>query len=349
MEINRNSYFSKKITFLNVFLTFIIVVLHAKTPERWGLPLDMTFPFIYVVNVFTQIGVPMFFFISGLLFYKNCSFNDIERKLRSRVRSLLIPYILWNSLFVFIFWGFTHVSFIHDKMNMGDVLNDPKEIIYAVLNARYTVLWFVKDLMIFCLFSAGLFVALEKKYMAYLVLLLSFFNACLNNYGYESIFNWFPMYFIGALWGKFYVSTKSTYYGNILNLRNVYYRSLWSVLLLLIFLFLFYISVVNNSYLFFYRFFSPVILWILVDLLFKEYIQKSFVVKKWMSYTFFVFCTHQFLLNVLQKMVVLKFPATSLVLNITFVVSPIIVVLLSIFIARILSGFRFYSYLSGGR
>ena len=72
MEINRNSYFSKKITFLNVFLTFIIVVLHAKTPERWGLPLDMTFPFIYVVNVFTQIGVPMFFFISGLLFYKNC-------------------------------------------------------------------------------------------------------------------------------------------------------------------------------------------------------------------------------------------------------------------------------------
>ena len=35
-----NTYFSKKVSFLNAFLTCLIVVLHAKTPERWGLDLN---------------------------------------------------------------------------------------------------------------------------------------------------------------------------------------------------------------------------------------------------------------------------------------------------------------------
>lgn len=353
MAIDRSSYFSKKITFLNVFLTFTIVLLHAKTPERWGLPLDMSNSFIYMISVLAQLGVPMFFFISGLLFYRNCCFKEIERKLSSRVHSLLIPYIIWNILFVGIFFVLTHIPFIHEKMHMGNVLNDPIEIIYAIINAKYTVLWFVKDLIIFCALSAVIFLALRKKAVAYIVLILSVFNALMGNavgsYGYENIFMWFPMYFSGAIIGRFYLD-KSMIYGDLSSiLKKKMHGKILILILISVFMFLYAISVNNSDNLFYYRLFTPIILWILTDLLLKDFLMKKFQVKPWMSYMFFIFCTHQFILNVLQKLIVLFFPPTPLVLNITFILSPIIVILLLIGFAKFLSKYKFYYYLSGGR
>lgn len=349
MSNKDSSYFSKKVTFLNVFLTFVIVVLHAKTPERWGIPLDMNNPFIYMVHIFTQIGVPMFFFISGLLFYRNCRFDDIERKLKSRVHSLLVPYILWNTLFVGVFFILTHIPFIHNKMNMGDVLNEPLEIIHAILNARYTVLWFVKDLMIFCCLSAGIYLALKNKIIAFSVLILLVINTLFGNYGYENIFTWFPMYFSGAIIGKFYLGLSGINEGISGIMKNRFHKISVSLLLIIIFVFLYILSVKNEDFLFYYRLFSPIILWFVTDLMLMDFLKQRFHVKRWMSYMFFIFCTHQFLLNVLQKIVVLNFLPTPLVLNVTFIITPVIVVLILIQVAKILSRYKFYIYLSGGR
>ena len=36
MVLNSVRFFERKITLFNIFLTFMIVLLHAKTPERWG-------------------------------------------------------------------------------------------------------------------------------------------------------------------------------------------------------------------------------------------------------------------------------------------------------------------------
>lgn len=50
-------------------------------------------------HVFSHISVPMFFLISGFLFFYN--FNNergYKNKLKSRISTLLIPYLLWNIL-----------------------------------------------------------------------------------------------------------------------------------------------------------------------------------------------------------------------------------------------------------
>ena len=108
MVLNSVRFFERKITLFNIFLTFMIVLLHAKTPERWGyewgVDIATTFGFIYWTHEVTQIGVPTFFFLSGLLFYCKCNFCDIERKLNSRIKSLLVPYLIWNSIFVLIYY-----------------------------------------------------------------------------------------------------------------------------------------------------------------------------------------------------------------------------------------------------
>ena len=47
------------------------------------------------------IAVPLFFFISGLLFFKEgyFDFTLYKKKLKSRVRTVLIPYLLWNIIY----------------------------------------------------------------------------------------------------------------------------------------------------------------------------------------------------------------------------------------------------------
>jgi fucose 4-O-acetylase-like acetyltransferase len=48
---------------------------------------------------FIHANVPVFFFISGFLFFYSVDFNtDVyKRKIKSRVKTLLIPYIIWNT------------------------------------------------------------------------------------------------------------------------------------------------------------------------------------------------------------------------------------------------------------
>lgn len=52
-------------------------------------------------HVLTHIAVPTFFFISGFLFFINFqewSWEGYKKKLNSRIKTLFIPYLLWNAI-----------------------------------------------------------------------------------------------------------------------------------------------------------------------------------------------------------------------------------------------------------
>jgi len=56
---------------------------------------------IIMSHVFTHIAVPTFFLISGFLFFLNfrkLTWDGYKRKMRSRTKTLIIPYIAWNIL-----------------------------------------------------------------------------------------------------------------------------------------------------------------------------------------------------------------------------------------------------------
>ncbi|WP_459995976.1 acyltransferase family protein [Prevotella dentasini] len=58
----------------------------------------------FVSGTLAPLANPFFFFLSGLLFFREGEFSRALylRKLRSRVRSLLVPYLLWNALFLLV-------------------------------------------------------------------------------------------------------------------------------------------------------------------------------------------------------------------------------------------------------
>ena len=122
------SSFSAVITALRFPLIIMVVAIHLisdkLTLPQWGAP---NWLYIYVSEFLShslpRIAVPMFFFISGYYaFYKkDWSQRSIWTvELKKRVKTLLIPYLLWNSIYLVILLGKTQVG-----LRLGVGASDP--------------------------------------------------------------------------------------------------------------------------------------------------------------------------------------------------------------------------------
>ena len=99
MEQQRNSkkHLSEAITWLRFPLIFLIIFLHCystvRLPGNHGLYFKIIYPFSLWLG---ETGVPGFFFISGFLFF--LSKKKYQKSMETRFHTLLIPYLLWNTL-----------------------------------------------------------------------------------------------------------------------------------------------------------------------------------------------------------------------------------------------------------
>lgn len=196
------TYFSRKILFFNVCLTILIVIAHSAPNLRFGIELTRDYPLIYTSIIFSQTAVSLFFFISGILFYRNVKeIKMVRSKMLRRVRSLLIPYLFWNIFFFLIIFFMTRMPFIGSHMNMGEIRGDFKTIIVGILDSRLTPLWFVKDLMIFTLLAPVIYLAIRNIYFAVITLAISVVNVYISHFEYTNWLLWLPIYLQGAILG----------------------------------------------------------------------------------------------------------------------------------------------------
>ena len=94
---------SRVISFIRFPMMAAVVVIHCNIvllhPELESRTL---FSFLFLLTQkLAWVSLPIFFFISGLLFFKEGTFNITlyKTKLCKRIYTLLIPYILWNVLY----------------------------------------------------------------------------------------------------------------------------------------------------------------------------------------------------------------------------------------------------------
>lgn len=94
-----NLRLSAAITWLRFPLILLIIMLHCYSVIRFESPKELYFKAIYPFSLWLgETGVPGFFFISGYLFF--ISKKKYGQKLKSRIHTLFIPYILWNTILV---------------------------------------------------------------------------------------------------------------------------------------------------------------------------------------------------------------------------------------------------------
>lgn len=158
----------RKITCLSLALAIGVVFIHTFNLEVYGISQSnrgfegMLWHAETYTDTILRVCVPFFFFISGYLFYRNYDWSKVWTKYRSRVVSLLLPYILWCTLYFFAYYIITHIPALEAHMNMEPVSMTFFYYINCLWNSTYTVLWFVKYL-IFSIISAPLFFLFFSK------------------------------------------------------------------------------------------------------------------------------------------------------------------------------------------
>ena len=102
---------SKKLSVMNFAMTIAIVVFHWKNFYMLNLtaPVNQTIGVTAygILNVLSPVSLRFFFFISAFLLYFGISdTEDVKRKLKKRLYSLGIPFLVWNVLI--LVWNFAY-------------------------------------------------------------------------------------------------------------------------------------------------------------------------------------------------------------------------------------------------
>lgn len=135
----------------------------------------------YFSMVISQVAVPLFYFISGCLYfrdYEDFSGGMYLQKQKRRVQTLIIPYLIWNTLFWLLFSLFQFVipSFVNG--GIPNIVNATLRDVLWVFWGDSTggpidyPLWFIRDLIIVTFLSPLLYLLLFRNNIGYLVLLL---------------------------------------------------------------------------------------------------------------------------------------------------------------------------------
>ena len=106
--------FSNNVIWYNFILCVLVVFVHARNDSLfiqpvflWEIPVFNEFE-VFLASDVAGAAVGGFYLGSGYLFFRNYSWERVLSKYRSRIHSMLIPYILWTLLYFFIHAVISH-------------------------------------------------------------------------------------------------------------------------------------------------------------------------------------------------------------------------------------------------
>ena len=195
---------SKVIEWLRFALAALVVFMHAPVigVENYSeniysggvLPVLM----ILIKRGIGSVAVPTFFFISGYLFFvklEHWSWDVFAQKIRKRIGSVFIPYILWNMLTAAFFmlmlfaskhsiesvWNFCSERgwglMLWNNGRFGESITFVTNIFGVPMHNAAPIdgpLWFVRDLLVCFIFAPLIFKFLNKYVLSVLFVLLVF-------------------------------------------------------------------------------------------------------------------------------------------------------------------------------
>ena len=142
---SRETLFSDTVAWLRFPLIVLVVFIHvprATAEFSWAFETEKL-----LTNVFARIAVPLFFVISGFLFFRGNAWSKeiYFKKLRSRAGTLLVPYLTWACLA--IVWRLTVQPHFYpdDPLSVKSLLMQ-----FSASSGMNFPFWFIRELMICC-------------------------------------------------------------------------------------------------------------------------------------------------------------------------------------------------------
>jgi surface polysaccharide O-acyltransferase-like enzyme len=135
----------------------MVVFLHAHNLSGKG---DLLNYYVqnFISNGVTKISVALFFIISGYLFFYNIEtfqLNKFGTKIKSRARTILLPYLLWSLWGIFLFLILQALPFSRSFFNADLIVEkSPVQLLHTWLVKPLPYqLWFLRHLFVFVLAS----------------------------------------------------------------------------------------------------------------------------------------------------------------------------------------------------
>lgn len=157
----------------------------------------------------TEFSVPLFFIISAALFFRNYNSSQYADKLKKRIKTLLIPYLAWNVVWLIfnIVTSYTFISnyFIGREKFEITLLNVLLAIFHHKGNGPF---WFLFDLIFFVLLTPFIDYLTQTKRRSILSI-VAVALLCLMGLGLPTEIFFMDTalvyYLIGATIGKYYL------------------------------------------------------------------------------------------------------------------------------------------------
>lgn len=169
MELGRDSVWSRSLDMLRFPLALFVIMEHVFVANMFGLtttPDSLAGCMILFVKVFISgQSVPVYFFISGFLFFLGyrLTMESFSKKISTRVKSLLVPYIIWNVLAVIALYlpllpGLGSLMPTLSATVKFDLSLSSLWEWFVMSDTSYHLpadpaMWYIRNLMVVCLFT----------------------------------------------------------------------------------------------------------------------------------------------------------------------------------------------------
>jgi surface polysaccharide O-acyltransferase-like enzyme len=209
------TYLSNKLSFFSFWLIVLVVILHSLNIDI--LKCDDFFCFLqyFIAHKITQIAVPLFFAMTGYLYFlkmdlivvsKTQFFIDNSKK---RLRTIVLPFVLWCLIwFAFLFilqqLPFLNTLFSQPLYRMR-LLDQFTNLFITPVNYPF---WFLRDLILLFAFSPIIYISIKylNSFALVLYLLLSYFYNNMFTINGANVFLYLPLFYFAL--GAFFLFIK---------------------------------------------------------------------------------------------------------------------------------------------
>lgn len=343
-----DQYNSQKIKILSFVLIVMVVYIHSYYLEAENKMISNSIQLFG--GALTSVAVPLFYVISGFLFFNGISsIIDCFPRIKKRIYTLFIPYLIWNLVFVLWYVVLTFLPGASQYIN-SDILDNlsierPLDALcFLFIRPAGFQMWFVRDLILFTMFSPVLYISIKHtKWITFIILLLLT--------GWMTRF-WITSFAIGGI--------IAVVYDNGLDAFRCK-RKCWVVISIVIYLGYSIMSamgftttqyeIVNRYIVQLFTIILLIAIWGGYDLWVKQDYVASKTFCTIMNYTFFIYLFHEPAFNIVKKLGLKVIGDGDLQLSILYIINPWIMVSIAVVVGYIFQRLfpKFYSISVGGR
>lgn len=337
---NSVAKYRNKIVYMSFILSLMVVMIHSYNIDTFCVESPVLIFAEDFVTSLSRIAVPTFFTLSGFLFFQNYEPSMYISKIKKRFFSVFVPFIIWNLVAYLMFVGLSAIPFVSSRMNTEVAPLTVKNLFLNLFSTDYNTTWFLKNLMVYIVAVPFLYPLLKNKYVGVFLVAFVPIVGCYisNNYLIQSLFYLFGAY--AALHFK--------------NIVQSQYKEEYQVVSCIVLIALTLVrqeiyagGMVSTSILCNLILLIQIVLtWISADVFSIEVKPKW-----WMSISFFIYITHDLILEPIEKVFLIVLGEGTAGAIIDYLLAPTITLLLIVLSAGLLRKYcnSIWNVLTGNR